>query len=760
VALVLAGGGARGYAHIPALELIEELGIPVDMVIGTSAGAIIGGLYSAGYSPAMLRELLFDLDWTGIFQDRPVSPLERELGSRSLDANPLNIQLNQNFSLELGKGLSTGQEAYKLFKGLTARIPSYMDFDDLPIPFRAATVELLTGNLHIIESGDLAEAIRASMSIPGVFEPLLIDGKYYVDGGVMNNMPVSVAKDLGFDIIIAVDLFDPYVPGEDTFSRSPLEVIEQVLYLHFYSVTESQYEYADVVVVPRVESYSIMDFPRAREIYDQSQSDMAQFREPLEALRRRIYPEPDATGILPDATGSLPGETGFLPGEATGLGPDPAAPTVPPQAVYAALPDIIPEALNITGAFAQDGPYIRAAFSRLIAGKPLGRENLSRFLDLIYQTGNYLNALARTDMRSGVPVLELLLNPLEAKTTHLMMNAVVQDTIAADLSAKFALLFEAQFRGITGPGSVLSFGVSGINTISANVLFLQPLTQNVYLRTNLNLSQDQDLTGPGFSWNAQGGSTFLSAEGKFSVEVNFGRMGSLVSGASYFTADLIRGPTDYLTFAWENYGHADASVVTLFVDYCYDRRNYALFPTTGLYTELNNTLYFPVSPGEYIPYNILSARIAAALPLDDTLSVILDGFAGADVTGNLRRLPGHIPLTGFSNDRLFFPQIAGRQHFGVFKASAAGMLQYQPWKNRQVLGGEWFFSAGGGLGMILPDLTEAAVTAERILHWYVSLNAGLRLTPVFGLRVRAGVGGWSRDRISPFLTLDFGYFHF
>jgi NTE family protein len=155
VALVLAGGGAKGYAHIPVLELIEELDIPVDMVIGTSAGAIVGGLYCAGYSPQMLKEILFNLDWNAIFQDRPAFAFERQLGEHSFERNPVAVKFSRKFALSMGRGFSSGQEAYKLFRSLTAKIPSYIDFDSLPIPFRAAGVELTTGKLEFFHRGIL-----------------------------------------------------------------------------------------------------------------------------------------------------------------------------------------------------------------------------------------------------------------------------------------------------------------------------------------------------------------------------------------------------------------------------------------------------------------------------------------------------------------------------------------------------------------------------------------------------------------------------
>ncbi|MCL2318538.1 MAG: patatin-like phospholipase family protein, partial [Treponema sp.] len=275
VALVLGGGGAKGFAHIAVLELIEELGIPVDLVIGVSAGAIVGGLYSAGYSSAMIKAALLDLDWTSYFQDNPVSPFEDELGAGDMLLR---------YSTELGSawgerniGYSPGEAAYLYIKSLTSRIPSYIDFDTLPIPFRAGTVQIPEGKVCLIDQGDLAEAIRASISLPGIFDPFNIDGKLYIDGGTLNNLPIRQARDMGCDVIIAVDLF----PEPETFSANPLKVPELMLSLYFNTVSREQYPLADVVLTPQVQNFSMLDFQKSRKIYSLAESEKEQMREEL-----------------------------------------------------------------------------------------------------------------------------------------------------------------------------------------------------------------------------------------------------------------------------------------------------------------------------------------------------------------------------------------------------------------------------------------------------------------------------------------------
>ena len=176
VALVLAGGGARGYALIPFLELIEEIGIPVDIVAGTSVGAIIGGLYAAGHSPRELMDAFDGIDWPKVFSDTPVSPYDSILNTRSSTANLIGIEMDDNFTLRMGSGISEGQKAYQVLKDLTLKIPSQISFDTLPIKFRAIGTQLLTGNRTVFSYGELAEVIRARMRVQGLFAPAVIEG--------------------------------------------------------------------------------------------------------------------------------------------------------------------------------------------------------------------------------------------------------------------------------------------------------------------------------------------------------------------------------------------------------------------------------------------------------------------------------------------------------------------------------------------------------------------------------------------------------
>ncbi|OZB05886.1 MAG: patatin, partial [Marinobacter sp. 34-60-7] len=198
VGLVLSGGGAKGMAHVGVLRVLEEMQVPVDMVVGTSAGSAVAALYATGMSVAEIEKRFLELDWVSSFRDDPgraFKPVRRKQDDWRLPLVPgLGVRSD---GFHLGGGLVTGQNLGFILNELTRNAALVEDFDQLPIPFRAVATDLETGVEVVIDRGNLAEAIRASMSIPGVYAPVERSGRLLVDGGVANNLPVSVARDMG-----------------------------------------------------------------------------------------------------------------------------------------------------------------------------------------------------------------------------------------------------------------------------------------------------------------------------------------------------------------------------------------------------------------------------------------------------------------------------------------------------------------------------------------------------------------------------------
>lgn len=228
VGLVLGGGGARGAAHIGVLQELERLRIPIDAVAGTSMGAIVGGLYASGMSPADLQQLVESLDWADAFDDQS-ERANRRYRRKQDDATysiPLELGLRDG-SLQLPKGLIQGQKLSLILREQLLPVYNIDNFDELPTPFRAVAADLETGEAYVMSRGDMELAIRASMSAPGVFAPVMVDGRVLVDGGLVGNIPVSVVREMDVDIVIAVDVEFPLYALDEL--HSALAITEQML---------------------------------------------------------------------------------------------------------------------------------------------------------------------------------------------------------------------------------------------------------------------------------------------------------------------------------------------------------------------------------------------------------------------------------------------------------------------------------------------------------------------------------------------------
>lgn len=257
IGLVLSGGGAKGLAHIPVLKHLDELSIPIDYIAGTSAGGIIGALYALTYSGSEIERFAAEIDWEDIFSDRPPRSMlpffEREIDGR--------YQLEFFFKGGVPaapQGLVYGQKFSLFFSQLTFPVDGEIDFDLLPVPFRCVAVDLITGKEVVLGKGSLAKAMRATMAVPTIFTPVEWQGQILVDGGLLNNLPVDVVKDMGADIIIAVDLGGP-LSGRDELGSAD-KILSQSLRIVEIEQKKKNAELADILIVPDMKGLSSNDY--------------------------------------------------------------------------------------------------------------------------------------------------------------------------------------------------------------------------------------------------------------------------------------------------------------------------------------------------------------------------------------------------------------------------------------------------------------------------------------------------------------------
>ena len=231
IGLVLGGGGAKGAAEVGVLKVIEKAGIPIDYIAGTSIGSIVGGLYAAGYTAAELDTMFCQQEWLSLLTDRRSEmggePYKVKDGVTYIFGFPIMGEL-KNGDIG-GFGLMRGEMVEEVIDSMSKR-KGASDLENLKIPFQCVAADFRSATEVIIKNGPLSKAVRASISIPGVFKPVNRDGKKLVDGGMLNNLPVDVVKDMGADIIIAVDLQqNEQVPKESDFDFGMLSGLADML---------------------------------------------------------------------------------------------------------------------------------------------------------------------------------------------------------------------------------------------------------------------------------------------------------------------------------------------------------------------------------------------------------------------------------------------------------------------------------------------------------------------------------------------------
>ncbi|NQZ54851.1 MAG: patatin-like phospholipase family protein [Piscirickettsiaceae bacterium] len=262
IGLALSGGGARGAAHVGVLKVLEELKIPVDYIAGTSMGAVVGGLYASGMSSDEIAYQLEVIDWETVFNDKPDRP-DRSQRRKADDILYLvkgKVGVSES-GLRAPTAVVQGQRFDLILKSLTLPVANINNFDDFPIPFRAVAMDIATGDEVILAEGDLSIAMHASMAIPAAFSPIELNGKLLVDGGAANNLPISVVRAMGADIVIAIDISTPLLT-KDKLDR-PLAVLDQLTGLLTRRNVEMQLQTLteqDVLILPELDAIGTMDF--------------------------------------------------------------------------------------------------------------------------------------------------------------------------------------------------------------------------------------------------------------------------------------------------------------------------------------------------------------------------------------------------------------------------------------------------------------------------------------------------------------------
>ncbi len=267
IGLALSGGGARGIAHVGVLKVLEEMRVPIHCVTGTSMGSIVGGTYAAGTPPARLQELVLTADWAKIFRDQPprveIAIRQKTNDYKTLFAPEFGVK---DGGLALPKGVIAGVSIEAFFRVLAEPAIGTSDFRRLPIPFAAMATDIETGESIVLDHGSVAQAMRASMSVPGALAPVEIDGRLLVDGGIADNLPIAQARKLCADVVIAVNISTPPMKRKDL--TSALSVAGQLVNFLGKQTVDDQLKSMgsrDVLIEPDLGDISSASFERSKD---------------------------------------------------------------------------------------------------------------------------------------------------------------------------------------------------------------------------------------------------------------------------------------------------------------------------------------------------------------------------------------------------------------------------------------------------------------------------------------------------------------
>lgn len=281
VGLILSGGGAKGFAHIGVLKVLEQAGVKIDYIGGTSMGAVVGGLYASGYNATQIDSIFQQTNFNELLQDYIPRKSKSFYEKRNDELYAISLPFSK-FSIGIPLSLSKGLYNYNLLTKLTHNVRHIRDFNKLPIPFLCIATNIETGKPVILNSGYLPQAILASSAFPTIFSPVEIDGKLLIDGGVTNNYPIDEIKKLGAEIIIGVDVQDGLKDRKSL--KEATKILIQIGNLQMIEEMKNKIAKTDIYIKPNVEKYSVLSFEKGIEIIQQGVDATLPFIEQLKKL--------------------------------------------------------------------------------------------------------------------------------------------------------------------------------------------------------------------------------------------------------------------------------------------------------------------------------------------------------------------------------------------------------------------------------------------------------------------------------------------
>lgn len=591
VGLVLSGGGARGFAHIGVLKVLEANHIPVDYISGASMGALVGALYSTGRTPSEMENLVETLDWNKLLRGRPDFEdltFRRKQDRRNL---PGAITLGgKKTNLRLPSSLNPGHEIGLVLDNLMLPYGDATDFDNLPIPFRAVATDLVNAETVVLKSGSLAQALRATMAIPAVFAPVELDGRILADGGILNNIPTDVAKQMGADIVLVVNIETQL--GDRNSLQDLVGILGQTFYVATVENSRRSLRQADIIVAPDLKNYGTFDFGAGKEIvrlgYEGAQAK-------VNLLKSLALNDADWNAYVAARTAKI-------------------RPAVAP----------VPEFLAIEGT---KNPNAEKRIENKLDGKyenkPLDQKALANDLTELVGTERFDNlgyGITRRDERTGL--LVRVYDPKERTDRTLVLEAGVAVNNTENDDVNFNARARLTFFDVGGEGSEWRNDLSIGSRTFLGTEFYRPFGTSRFFAAPNAFYEDRrvDFFSGGdrlaeYSFRTVQAGIDLGYTASRNSEMRFGysighQKATRRIGNSQFS-DL-SGKVSFASLRWN-----------------FDTRDNAQIPTHGI--ELRNSLdYYFAAPGAKYGFAQASTQASAFRPIDEKYTVF--GFGGAGTT--------------------------------------------------------------------------------------------------------------------------------
>lgn len=591
IGLVLSGGGARGFAHVGVLKVLEENQIPVDFVAGASMGGLVGALYATGRTPAEMEKLIEVIDWSNLLRgktDFEALSYRRKEDRRNL---PGAITLGgEGRKINLPSSLNPGHEIGLVLDRLMLPYGDSTDFDKLPIPFRAVATDLVKAETVVLKDGSLAEALRATMAIPGVFAPVELNGKILADGGILNNIPTDIAKEMGADIIIVVNIETQL--GDRAALQDLVGILGQTFYVATIENSRRSLRQADFIIAPDLENYSTFDFTAGEKIVELGYEGA---KGKISLLKGLALVDAEWQQYLAERRAKI-------------------QPNV----------EIVPEFLVIEGT--QDAGA-KKRIERELGGryedKPLDKEALEKDLTLLTGTERFENlgyATTRRNNKTGLSIR--VYDPIERirRTTVLQVGVEVNNSETDDVNfnARARLtLFDVggegnEWRNDFSIGSRTLLATEFYRPFGRSGFFAAP--HAFYEDRKVNFYENGDQLSEYSFQTAQAGidlgySINLNSELRLGYSIGHQKAGRRIGNP--LLSDL-SGKVSFASLRWN-----------------YDTRNNAQIPSRGIETRNSLNYYFD-SPGTSRSFAQAESKINAFHSLND--KTIVFGFGGAGTT--------------------------------------------------------------------------------------------------------------------------------